>query len=411
MSHVQEGPGIASELCSAKRCRLTDNSMKRRSARMTGAAVLPLLAAPTFVMGLLATAPEALAIHLKNASEERLEQVHKQRLYRLPTRFRQIGIAPGDKPRQLERDVEELPTGFRQRLEGSSVLSLLYYDGRAIKHDWRRHDIADDLPLFAASMSKGVTSYLLGRAHCDRLVASLDDRIGKYVPALTGTFYGNARIRDALDMASGDRFLYANSARRGGRAQNREYVAPVMRHESSVIAALRAFGNREPAERAFAYRNANTDAIALVVAAVSPGGLGEFARRTLANDARLERRSMYLADRDDSPLAFAFFYATRLDWLRIAIRIGEDARSDGCIGDYLRSAVADSVRVDVESLPYRRYGKFFWSDRKRMSRKHLAMMGHGGQQALIDLEGGRVLVVFAIRGDYAPSWTVRALFD
>ena len=46
-----------------------------------------------------------------------------------------------------------------------------------------------------------------------------------------------------------------------------------------------------------------------------------------------------------------------------------------------------------------------------MSRKHLAMMGHGGQQALIDLEGGRVLVVFAIRGDYAPSWTVRALFD
>ena len=79
--------------------------------------------------------------------------------------------------------------------------------------------------------------------------------------------------------------------------------------------------------------------------------------------------------------------------------------------DYLRSAVADSVPVGVDNLPYRRYGKFFWSDRKRMSRRHIALMGHGGQQALIALDGRRVLVVFAIRGDYATGWTVKKLFD
>ncbi len=77
----------------------------------------------------------------------------------------------------------------------------------------------------------------------------------------------------------------------------------------------------------------------------------------------------------------------------------------------LRSAVADSVSVDVDMFPYRRYGKFFWSDRKRMSRKHMAMMGHDGQQALIDLRGGRILVVFAICGDNAPNRTVKKLFD
>ena len=39
------------------------------------------------------------------------------------------------------------------------------------------------------------------------------------------------------------------------------------------------------------------------------------------------------------------------------------------------------------------------------------MMGYGGQQAPIDLEGGRVPVVFAIRGDAAPGREVRAPFD
>lgn len=375
---------------------------------MAHASVLPFLAALFLVFP--ASSP-AFAVHLKHANEARLEEVHRNRLHRLPARFLQIGIAPADKPRELARDIEELPSGFRRRLEESSVLSLLYYDGRAIKHDWKRHDIRDDLPLYGASMSKGIASYLLGRVHCEGLVASLDDRIAKYVPALAGTFYGNARIGDALDMASGDRFLYANNTRRGGRAQNREYVAPVMTRRSTVAGALRAFGARDPDRRAFAYRNANTDAIALVVAAVSPGGLGAFAHRTLAADAGFGRRSFFLADRDGAALAFAYFYATRLDWLRAAVRIGEQARSDGCIGDYLRSAVADSVPVDFLGLPYRRYGKFFWSDRKRMSRKHMEMRGHGGQRALIDLERGRVPVVFAIRGDYGTGWMVRALFD
>ena len=131
----------------------------------------------------------------------------------------------------------------------------------------------------------------------------------------------------------------------------------------------------------------------------------------LAVGAGLEHRSKFLADRDEAALAFAFFYATRLDWLRAAIWLGEQARSDRCIVGYLRTAVADSVPLEFDNLPYRRYGKFFRSDRKRMNRKHMAMMGHGGQQALIELDGRRVLVVFAIRGDDAPNWTVKSLFD
>lgn len=102
-------------------------------------------------------------------------------------------------------------------------------------------------------------------------------------------------------------------------------------------------------EGTFAYRNANTDAIALVVAAVALGGLGEFARRTLAGGAGLERRSMYFAARDGVALAYVFFYAPRLDWLRIAVRIGEEARSGGCI--YLRKAGGEPSRSTSGPTP------------------------------------------------------------
>ena len=70
----------------------------------------------------------ALAMHLKNASEARLERVHRQRPYGFPMRFRYIGIAPAAAPQALARDFGALLSGFRQRPEQTSALSLLYWD-------------------------------------------------------------------------------------------------------------------------------------------------------------------------------------------------------------------------------------------------------------------------------------------
>ena len=390
--------------------RLSDTlgSCRRRPRRRFGAAALPALALLAFAW--IAIAPPAAATHLRDASEAELARAF-ERLHRtLPTLRRRIPIAASPAPRVLPRAVEALPAEVEALLEAGSALSLLYYDGRAVRHDWRRGDIAEDLPLYGASMSKSITSVLLGHALCEGLVRSLDRRIEDHVPELAGTFYGRARIGDALDMASGDRMLYADGARRGGKATNREYNFPVMRRGVGVVEALRGFRARQPAARAFAYRNANTDAIALVVDRAA-GGLGRFAGRALARDAGFARPAFYLADRDGAALAFAFFYATRMDWLRAAVRIGERAAEPGCVGDYLRRAVSDPVAVNLDRLPWRRYGRFFWSDRRRSERRHLAMLGHGGQQGFIGLDDGRVLLLHAIRADYRPWRIFRLLFE
>lgn len=349
-------------------------------------------------MVVAAYSPGAHAGHLKNASKAKLEEMLALRLD-YPARLNQVGIPPSSTPRELPRAIEELPSWLRKRLERKSVLSFYYYDGRSIKYDWRRPDIGEDLPIYGMSMSKSITSYLLGRAFCDGRIDSLDDPMEKYVPALEDTFYGQVSIRNALDMTSGDRKLYSKKSRKAGSDWKR-YVIPVVQKGLTILEAMRALGMGQPSKNKFAYRNANTDAIAMVVSAVSPEGFGQFAAGVLADEAGFRYPSMFLADRDNALMAFAFFYATRSDWLRAAVRIGEEFRSEGCVGDYLRSAISESVPMGISDYDYRRYGKFFWVDSKFSKVKHVRMSGHGGQLAFIDIENGRVLVVHAIRHDY-----------
>lgn len=53
------------------------------------------------------------------------------------------------------------------------------------------------------SVSKSVTSLLLGAAIQDGYIGSVDEKITDYLPRLKGSAYDQARIRDVLQMASG----------------------------------------------------------------------------------------------------------------------------------------------------------------------------------------------------------------
>ena len=90
----------------------------------------------------------------------------------------------------------------------------------------------------------------------------------------------------------------------------------------------------------------------------------------MARDAGFEHPAMYLADRNGTALVFGYFYATRLDWLRAAVFIGEQFKAQGCIGDYLRSAVFESVPTNVRTASLHAIRKLFWGGYKGWNRKH-----------------------------------------
>lgn len=352
----------------------------------------------------------AQANHLRHASQDRLDKLLEIRLVDFPKRFGNIVIAPSPTPRKLPEADTDLEDGIYNNIVGSSIQSFLYWDGKAIRHDLSRQRIDNDTPVWSMSMAKSIVSYLAGRALCAGHIDSLDDPIKKYAPVLDGLFYGDAKIRHALDMTSGDRELYSDGAIFAGARIWKDYMLPLLQDHIPVPEAMRKLGNRDPGEHTFIYRSANTDAVAMAVNAAVPGGLGKFGSETLAKDAGFEHPSMFLADKEGNPLAAAMFYATRMDWLRAGIHIGEQAKAPGCMGDYLRSAVTKSVPTNLRRGPYTRYGKFFWGGYRWSDRKFVMMGGHGGQKLLIDLDGGRVMHILSMRQDYDFDRITEAVF-
>lgn len=356
----------------------------------------------------------AQANHLKGASSETLERMLKQRLRPSlvgngkPYGGTLLPIRPAGKPRKLGDGRTALPWQMSGAIAGSSIINVLYYDGERIRYDWRRDDIPEDVQIWGFSMTKSIASWLVGKALCGGRIESLDDRIKKYVPQLDNSFYGATSIKDALDMSSGDKVLYSpsdanrinNTFRALGRRVNRGMP---------IIDTLLRLGNTRPGRKEFHYNAANPYAVGAVLFSVMPEGFGEFAGKAMADDAGLRHPSTFRADRNGIPLSSSGFYATRMDWLRLGVRIAEQFKAEGCIGDYLRSAVVESVPTGRPQS--RKYGKFFWFDNRNVWFKNDAMMkGHGGQRVVMDLDQGRVLIIHAIRKDYKSSEIISAAF-
>ena len=101
------------------------------------------------------------------------------------------------------------------------------------------------------------------------------------------------------------------------------------------------------------------------------------------------------------------FFATSEDYLRIAKTIMNDYKSDSCIGDYLRM-IYDN-RVDKKKKEYvsnkgvaqysRQYGGQFHFP-KIGKNIVFGMDGYAGQQILIDITNGRIVIIHTIDQHY-----------
>jgi CubicO group peptidase (beta-lactamase class C family) len=79
---------------------------------------------------------------------------------------------------------------------------LVLKDGRVAFEDYEL-GIGPETRWPSFSMGKSVSSTLIGAAVYDKSIASLDDRVTKYVPALTGGAYEGVSVRNVIQMSSG----------------------------------------------------------------------------------------------------------------------------------------------------------------------------------------------------------------
>lgn len=120
------------------------------------------------------------------------------------------------------------------------------------------------------SMSKSVTSLLLGAAVQDGYIRSLDDKVSDYLPLLDNSAYQDVRIRDVLQMAS-------------GVAWDEDYVDPqsdVLSYPAMDVVAMLDFLGSKPrvAEpgTVFNYNTGETDLVGALLRAAIGNNLAAY---------------------------------------------------------------------------------------------------------------------------------------
>ncbi len=99
-----------------------------------------------------------------------------------------------------------LPDAVQTWVKDRSVTALVVLkDGALVHESYYLGTGPDDLRI-SWSVAKSVLSALMGIVVADGQIASLDDPVTTYAPALVGSAYDGATIRNVLNMASGVQF-------------------------------------------------------------------------------------------------------------------------------------------------------------------------------------------------------------
>ena len=239
-------------------------------------------------------------------------------------------------------------------LDGEHLMGLLVVqDGKVLMEHYAA-DHGVDVPWVTFSVTKSVTSLLIGAAIHDGYIDSVTDPIVKYLPRLAGSEYGESSVQDILQMAS-------------GIAWNEDYEDP----ESDVARAAALNGV------------ALTDYLAQLPRVAPPGTrfnyntaesnlLGEVLRSAIGMNA-----APYLSQKIWQPMGME----SDATWL---LSLPEDRETGGCcisatLRDYARLgllALADGVLPDgtrvlpeewmaastTPSQGYEGYGYKWWLD-------------------------------------------------
>lgn len=208
---------------------------------------------------------------------------------------------------------------------------LVIRDGRIVFEDYRNRMEEED-PHLAFSMSKTITSLLVGIAVQQGKIASLDDPATKYVPQLKGTGYDGATIRQILQMRSGvdyqERYDFGANPSFAGKLHEQAIVLNKMRFADGALETKQA--NRPGST--FNYSTLDTMVLGWILEEATGQKLEEFTRANLWAPLGAEADAFWIADGPPGKgraLNGMGFNAT----LRDFGRLGQLMLNDGMRGD------------------------------------------------------------------------------
>ena len=245
------------------------------------------------------------------------------------------------------------------------------------------------------SMAKSIVSIAVGIALSEGKIASLDDKIAKYVPQLAGRAYGESTIRNMLRMASGVQFREVYD----GNDDLARFTR--IRVTQGSVAALKAFNTREAEQGTrFRYASAQTVVLTVLLRAVTGMTLSEYLTPRLWQPLGAEADATWVRTRDGTEAGSGNFNATLRDYGRLGVLLANDGSAGGkqiVPKDYLLEATDWRRQPDAfgpqKATPFFGYGYQFWlfpGEKRRF-----ALLGVYGQSVFVDPELKLVMVITA----------------
>lgn len=231
---------------------------------------------------------------------------------------------------------------FLERTYTNALLVLK--DGRIVSEIYRNN--TDERSRFIGwSMTKSITSVLIGCALAEGRIDSLDAPITRHLPELAGGGYDGASIRDVMEMRSGvdyeERYDFENP---GVAASN--HIAALVRNTTRFADAARTLPRLHMPGEWFQYKTIDTAVLGWLVERVTQGSVAAYTARCLWEPLGAEADGYYVMDGAPGvgrEFSGAGFNATLRDYGRFG-----QMMQDGGVANGRRIVSADWVRESTE---------------------------------------------------------------
>ena len=278
------------------------------------------------------------------------------------------------------------------------TMALLVVRNGVLEVERYQYDRTPSHRFLSQSMAKTVTAMAVGFAAQEGKLA-LDDRADRHAPALAGTLYGEATVRQLLRMSSGARF----EERYDGRDDLARYGAAALRGGAAAGASV-ITERAHPAGAVFNYASAETDMLALVLRGATGQTLSQWLEPRLWQPMGAETSALWRAGADGLERAGGNLNATARDWARLGTLLAHDGvRPDKPQGgpllpqDFLLEATDWKRHPEAfaprKATPYYGYGYQVWTFPG--AKRRFALLGVYGQSIFVDPEQKLVMVHLA----------------
>jgi CubicO group peptidase (beta-lactamase class C family) len=293
-------------------------------------------------------------------------------------------------PRTLTDYVDRNPVTGLLIAKGDTILFEHYQYGRTDRHRF-----------LSQSMAKTVTAMLIGIAVAEGKIASIEDRVERYVPGLAGTEYGGTTLRSLLTMSSGVLFREDYDGADDIARLGRDLFGP---ESPGPVSAVRQFNTRAaPADSVFHYASIETEILGLVLHGAVGTPVADYLSSRIWQPLGAEADAGWAIDRTEQEATFCCLSATLRDYARLGLMLAHDGAWNGR-QIVPRDWVIEATTASPERphlLPGRAtprsfgYGYQVWLPPG--PRRTFALLGIHGQTITVDPTSKLVMVQTAVR--------------